>query len=109
MSAHAIEQTLQVMRALERDGIALSEARNVLQVLPYADVVIWARSHAGPITVEALRKRFPVSKATGYRWYRMLVAEHQEAAPRLGDRPLQFDSPAVGRARAGDVAGGVEQ
>lgn len=55
---------------------------SVIPLLPMVDVVLWAKEQPWPLQVDALRKRFSLSRATAYRWSNALLDLHDPAAAR---------------------------
>lgn len=52
-------------------------------VLAAADVLIWAIQRTQPVTVDAIRARWTVSRATAYRW-RPTLEDVRQRVQRTG-------------------------
>jgi hypothetical protein len=63
---HPMAWTVEVVLALQADGRALSP--ELLQLIPLAQVVVWAQQRRHLPTPDELRDRFQVHRCTAYRW-----------------------------------------
>lgn len=66
----------------EFDSAGRRIPESVVPLLPMVDVVLWAKEQPQPVRVDALQKRFGLSRATAYRWQLALQDLNDPAAAR---------------------------
>lgn len=69
---------ISVVQAFQTAGQAIPNS--AIALLPLVDVVLWYQRQTEPVELTALRARFKVSRATGYRWLWVLRRMNEEAA-----------------------------
>ncbi|GHH52447.1 hypothetical protein [[Pseudomonas] boreopolis] len=70
---------LALVDAFEGEGVSIPPS--AVPLLPYVDVVLWARAQHAPVSVRDILRRWPVCRATAYRWHRALYGT---TVPRSG-------------------------
>jgi hypothetical protein len=61
-----MEWTVGMVLALQDAGVSMEPG--LVQMMPYAEVVVWAQERHGPPTWEDIKNRWNTSRATAFRW-----------------------------------------
>lgn len=94
------ERAVALVEEFEANGVVIPPP--LIRLIPFVEVVLWARAQRHPVDVQQIQNRWSCSRASAYRYHRALYGSVAAARGRspLGRERLE----AAARSRAARAA-----